>query len=205
MLQHWLQRCWPTSEVARNRLCAQRCLPCRPWPSRLLYPPAPHRMRVRFCLLWGGAFCWLCHCLHHRLPPAARSKRYAAASDLAIALDVATVLARPVLSARLFPPTLNQCGGGASTPISAVPTLLAHAISIPCSESARASSPTCLVTPSQLLSMMASSSPSLQPFDVKNAVSMLLDVGGAHPFRGHGLPLPPRKRLHGRRHPCRVC
>jgi hypothetical protein len=95
--------------------------------------------------------------------------------------------------------------GGTSTPILAVPTLLARVISIPCSESARASSPTRLVMPSQLLSMTASSSPSLQPFDVKNAVSMLLDVGGAHPFRDRGLPLPPRKRAHSRRHPRRVC
>jgi hypothetical protein len=95
-------------------------------------------------------------------------------------------------------------GGGTSMPILAVPTLLARAISIPCSESARASSPTCSVMPSQLLSMTASSSPSLQPFDVKNAVSMLLDVGGAHPFRDRGLPLPPRKHAHGRRHPHRV-
>ncbi len=69
-------------------------------------------MRVRFCLLWGGAFCWLCRRLHHRLPPAVRSKRYADASDLAIALDVATVLVRPVLLMRLIPPTLNQRGGG---------------------------------------------------------------------------------------------
>ncbi len=95
--------------------------------------------------------------------------------------------------------------GGTSTPILVVPTLLARAISIPCSESARASSPTRSVMPSQLLSMTASSSPSLKPFDVKNAVSMLLDVGGAHPFRDRGLPLPPRKRAHGRRQPCRVC
>jgi hypothetical protein len=95
--------------------------------------------------------------------------------------------------------------GGTSMPIFAVPTLLARAISIPCSESARASSPTCSVTPSQLLSMTASSIPSLQPFDVKNAVSMLFDVGGAHPFRDHGLPLSPWKHAHGRRHPCRVC
>jgi hypothetical protein len=35
MLRHWLQRCWPTSKVARNRLCMQRCLLRRPWPSRL--------------------------------------------------------------------------------------------------------------------------------------------------------------------------
>ncbi len=95
--------------------------------------------------------------------------------------------------------------GRTSTPISAVPTLLARAISIPRSELARASSPTRSVTPSQLLSMTESSSPSLQPFDVKNAVSMLLDVGGAHPFRDCGLPLPPRKRAHGRRHPRRIC
>jgi hypothetical protein len=112
MLRRWRQRCWPTSEVARNWLCAQRCSPRRPWPSRLLYPPAPHRMRVRFCLIWGGAFCRLCHCLHHCLPPAVRSKWYADASDLAVALDAATVLARPVLLTRLFPPTLNQRGGG---------------------------------------------------------------------------------------------
>jgi hypothetical protein len=95
--------------------------------------------------------------------------------------------------------------GGASTPILAVPTLLAHAISIPRLELARASSPTCSVMPSQLLSMMASPSPSLQPFDVKNAVSMLLDVGVAHPFRDRGLPLPPQKHVHGRRHPRGVC
>jgi hypothetical protein len=111
-LRSWLQRCWPTSEVARNRLCAQRCSPRRPWPSRLLYPLAPHRMQVQFCLLWGGAFCRLCRCLHHRLPPAVRSKRYADASNLAIALDVATVLPYPVLLTRLYPPTLNQCGRG---------------------------------------------------------------------------------------------
>jgi hypothetical protein len=111
-LRRWLQRCWPTSKVARNWLCAQRCLPCRPWPSRLLYPPAPHHMRVQFSLLWGGAFCRLCRRLHHRLPPAVRSKQYADASNLAIALDVATVLACPVLSMRLFSPTLNQRGGG---------------------------------------------------------------------------------------------
>ncbi len=111
-LRRWLRRCWPTSELTRNRLCAQRCLPRRPWPSRLLYPPTPHCMRVRFCLLWGGAFRRLCRRLHHRLPPAVRSKRYADASDLAVALDVATVLARPVLSTRLFPPTLNQRGEG---------------------------------------------------------------------------------------------
>jgi hypothetical protein len=94
---------------------------------------------------------------------------------------------------------------GTSTPILAVPTLLARAISIPCLESARASSPTCLVTPSQLLSMTASSSPSLQPFDVKNSVSVLLDVGGAHPLHDCGLPLPPQKRAHGRCHPRCVC
>ncbi len=111
-LRHWLQRCWLTSKVARNWLYAQRCLPRRPWTSPLLYPPAPHRMRVRFSLLWGGAFCRLCHRLHHRLPPAVLSKRYADASDLAVALDIPTILARPVLSTRLFSPTLNQHGGG---------------------------------------------------------------------------------------------
>ncbi len=43
---------------------------------------------------------------------AVSSKRYANASDFAVALDIATILARPVLSTRLFPPTLNQRGGG---------------------------------------------------------------------------------------------
>jgi hypothetical protein len=88
--------------------------------------------------------------------------------------------------------------GGTSPPISAVLTLLARDL-------ARANSPPCSEMPSPLLTMTASSSPSLQPFGVKKAVSMLLDGGGAHPFHDRGLPLPPRKRACGRRHPRCVC
>ncbi len=101
-LRRWLQRCWPTSEVARNRLCAQRCSPHRPWPSRVLYPPAPHRMRVRFCLLWGGAFCRLCCRLHHRLPPAVRCKRYADAADLVAMLAAAMAPGLPIHRSTFF-------------------------------------------------------------------------------------------------------
>jgi hypothetical protein len=88
--------------------------------------------------------------------------------------------------------------GGTPPPILAVLTLLAQ-------DSARANSPPCLETPSPLLTMTASSSPSLQPFGVKKVVSMLLDGGGAHPFRDRGLPLPPRKHTRGRRHLHRIC
>jgi hypothetical protein len=88
--------------------------------------------------------------------------------------------------------------GGTSPPILAVLTLLAQ-------DSARANSPPCLETPSPLLTMTASSSPSLQPFGVEKAVSMLFDRGGAHPFRDRGLPLPPRIHAHSRRHPRRIC
>jgi hypothetical protein len=106
----------------------------------------------------------------------------------------------------IFPSTW----GGPSPLISALPSLLAResatAGSPPCLEdSAMAHYPPCLETPSPLLFMMATSSTSLQPFDVTRVVSMLLEGGGAHPFRDRGLPLPPRKRARGRRHPCRVC
>ncbi len=102
-----------------------------------------------------------------------------------------------------------MCGGG-SPLISGVPTLLARESATAGSpphleELVRANSPPCLETPSPLLFMTASSSPSLQPFDVTRVVSMLLEGGGAHPFRDRGLPLPPRKRARGRRHPRRVC
>ncbi len=100
--------------------------------------------------------------------------------------------------------------GGPSPLILAVPSLVAQ-------ESATAGTPLCLEelagaysppwskTPSPLLFMMASLSPSLQLYNVTRVVSMLLDGGGAHPFRDRGLPLPPRKRARGRHHPRCVC
>jgi hypothetical protein len=107
---------------------------------------------------------------------------------------------------KVFPSTW----GGPSPLISALRSLLARESSTAGSpprleDLAMAHYPPRLETPSPLLFMTASSSPSLQPFDVTRVVSMLFEGGGAHPFRDRGLPLPPRKRAHGRRHPRRVC
>jgi hypothetical protein len=93
--------------------------------------------------------------------------------------------------------------GGPSPLISAVPSVVAR-------ESATAGTPFCLEesagayspprskTPSPLLYMTASPSPSLQLYDVTRVVSMQLDGGGAHPFRACGRT---RRKLR----PGRVC
>ncbi len=65
-------------------------------------PPAPHRMRVQFCLLWGGAFCRLCCRLHHRLPPAVRCKWYANAANLVAVLAAAMAPRLPIHRSTFF-------------------------------------------------------------------------------------------------------
>jgi hypothetical protein len=56
-------------------------------------------------LLWNR---WLYHCL----PSTANTGRYADTPGLVIALVAGTVLARPILLTRLYPPTLTQHWGG---------------------------------------------------------------------------------------------
>ncbi len=59
-------------------------------------------MRVRFCLLWGGAFCRLCCRLHHCLPLAVRCKWYADAADLIAVLAAAIAPGLPIHRSTFF-------------------------------------------------------------------------------------------------------
>jgi hypothetical protein len=91
-------------------------LPTLPHPAAMLSTPRRTMTYVGAVLsMMGGALTrrpplWH-HRLYHHLPSTANFGWYANVPGLVVALVVATVLVRPVLLTRSYPPTLTQCWG----------------------------------------------------------------------------------------------
>jgi hypothetical protein len=96
----------------RTKPQLQRCLPQHPRWLCCHPPTALCLMWMQSSLPWGGALkqrLLLWHRqLYHRPPLMANSGRYADAPNFVVALVDTTVLARPVLLMRSYPPTLIQ-------------------------------------------------------------------------------------------------
>jgi hypothetical protein len=99
-LRCWLRRRQSTKAIAMGRPHLLQRWQHRCWRRR---PTKTVAMR-RPCLLQ--------HWWDRRRPTNVRASRPAGASDLAVALDVGTVLARPVQSTRFLPPAHSVRGGG---------------------------------------------------------------------------------------------
>ncbi len=109
---------WPRLQATTSRMMPELCRQqpchiqrlCRHPPTALLH------IRTRSFLPWRGALtrCPLLwhHWLYHHLPTMANSGWCANAPNLVIVVVTATILARPVLLMRSYPPTLTQCWGG---------------------------------------------------------------------------------------------